>query len=366
MKIISIIGARPQFIKASVVSEELRKDFSEVIIHTGQHYDYEMSKIFFDELDIPEPDYHLGVGSGTHGYQTGEMLKKIEKILTSEKPDLVLTYGDTNSTLAGALAASKLHVKTGHIEAGLRSFDKSMPEEINRILTDHCSDLLFCPTKTAVINLKKEGITSGVYLTGDVMADCLLKHIKVAEEKTTILEDLGIDRKRYLVVTIHRAGNTDSREKLQEILEALFEISETIIFPIHPRTRKRLIEFGLYDELIKHKNIKVIQPVGYLEFLRLMKNARTIITDSGGIQKEAYILKVPCITLRENTEWIETVQDGWNVLVGADKERIADACNVDVSNMNYKNHFGRGEASRKIVGVLKSLSQQSLFFKYGD
>lgn len=354
MKIISIIGARPQFIKVSVVSEELRKNFTEVIIHTGQHYDYEMSKLFFEQLDIPEPDYHLNVGSGTHGYQTGEMLKRIEEILIAEKPDMVLTYGDTNSTLAGALAASKMHVKIGHIEAGLRSFDKSMPEEINRIITDHCSDLLFCPTKTAVNNLMREGITSGVYHTGDVMVDCLLKYIEVAEEKTTILEDLEIDRKRYLVFTIHRANNTDNRDNLEQILGALSEISEPIIFPIHPRTRKSLIEFRLYDKLINQKNIKVIQPLGYLEFLRLMKNARKIITDSGGIQKEAYILKVPCITLRENTEWVETVQDGWNVLVGTDKERIFKICNVDENNKSYKNHFGRGNASGKIVQCLNN------------
>lgn len=354
MKIISIIGARPQFIKASVVSEELRKNFTELIIHTGQHYDYEMSKLFFEQLDIPEPDYHLDVGSGTHGYQTGEMLKRIEEIFIAEKPDLVLTYGDTNSTLAGALAASKMHVKTGHIEAGLRSFDKSMPEEINRIITDHCSDLLFCPTKTAVNNLKREGITSGVYLTGDVMVDCLFKYSEVAEEKTTILEDLGIDRKKYLVVTVHRASNTDNRANLEQIVDALSEISEPIIFPIHPRTRKSLRVFGLYDKLINHRNIKVIQPVGYLEFLRLMKNARKIITDSGGIQKEAYILKVPCITLRENTEWVETVQDGWNVLVGADKERIVNVCSVEESNKSNNNHFGRGNASGKIVQYLNN------------
>jgi UDP-N-acetylglucosamine 2-epimerase len=354
MKIISIIGARPQFIKASVVSEELRKNFTELIIHTGQHYDYEMSKLFFEQLDIPEPDYHLDVGSGTHGYQTGEMLKRIEEIFIAEKPDLVLTYGDTNSTLAGALAASKMHVKTGHIEAGLRSFDKSMPEEINRIITDHCSDLLFCPTKTAVNNLKREGITSGVYLTGDVMVDCLFKYSEVAEEKTTILEDLGIDRKKYLVVTVHRASNTDNRANLEQIVDALSEISEPIIFPIHPRTRKSLRVFGLYDKLINHRNIKVIQPVGYLEFLRLMKNARKIITDSGGIQKEAYILKVPCITLRENTEWVETVQDGWNVLVGAKKETIVNVCSVEESNKSNNNHFGRGNASGKIVQYLNN------------
>ena len=348
MKIATVIGARPQFIKMAPVSRELRKHFDEIVIHTGQHYDYGMNKIFFDELKIPEPDYHLGVGSGTHAYQTGEMLKRIEEVLMEEKPDFVLIYGDTNSTLAGALAGAKLHIKVGHVEAGMRSFDKSMPEEINRILTDHCSDLLFCSTKTAVLNLKREGIINGVYLTGDVMVDSLLYNKEIAESKSAILNDLDLKNKRYLVATIHRASNTDDRENLRNIVDAFSEAEERIIFPVHPRTEKFLKAYGLYDKL--KASIKLTKPLGYLDFLKLMNHAKKIITDSGGIQKEAYILKVPCITLRENTEWVETVEEGWNVLVGADKEKIVKMVKeFEPSLKTHKTRFGNENASREIV-----------------
>ena len=307
MRIASIVGVRPQFIKASVVSRELRKRHEEILIHTGQHYDYEMNQVFFEELGVPEPDYYLGVGSGSHGFQTGEMLKKIEEVLVNEKSDLVLTYGDTNSTLAGALAASKLHIKTAHVESGLRSFDRSMPEEINRILIDHCSDILFCPTKNAVENLKNEGIKENVYLTGDVMVDSLLYNRETAE-KSTILTDLGLRSKGYIVATIHRASNTDNKENLQNIVEALSELNETIVFPLHPRTENLLKEYGLYNKL--KSSVILTQPLGFFEFIKLMGHAKMILTDSGGVQKEAYVLKVPCITLRENTEWVETVEEG--------------------------------------------------------
>jgi UDP-N-acetylglucosamine 2-epimerase (non-hydrolysing) len=347
MKIATVVGARPQFIKMAPVSKELRKHFNEIVIHTGQHYDYEMNKIFFDELKIPEPDYHLGVGSGSQGYQTGEMLKRIGEVLIKEKPDLVLTYGDTNSTLAGALAGAKLHIKVGHVEAGMRSFDKSMPEEINRVLTDHCSDLLFCSTRTAVENLKREGITSGVYLTGDVMVDSLLYNKEIAERKSQILNDLDLKSKEYLVATIHRASNTNNKENLKDITDAFSEVEETIVFPVHPRTDKFLKAYGLYDKL--KTSIKLVKPLGYLDFLKLMNHAKKIITDSGGIQKEAYILKVPCITLRENTEWVETVEDGWNVLVGANKEKILKTIRIFEPKGEHKERFGRGDASRKIV-----------------
>jgi UDP-N-acetylglucosamine 2-epimerase len=328
MKIASIVGARPNFIKCAPLSRELRKEFDEDIIHTGQHYDYEMNKVFFDELKIPEPDYHLGVGSGSHAYQTGEILKRTEDVLLKEAPDLVLVFGDTNSTLAGALAASKLHIKIGHIEAGLRSFDRQMPEETNRILTDHCSDLLFCPTETAVENLKKEGIENGVYLTGDVMVDALQENIKIAELKSNVLDRLCLKQEEYYLATIHRPENTDDFEKLKSIVDA-FCVMENMVFPCHPRTEKKLKQFGLWDKLTK--KVKVIKPVGYLDMLMLEKNAKKILTDSGGIQKEAYIFKVPCITLRENTEWIETIDEGWNVLVGANKEKI-----VKMANENNK------------------------------
>lgn len=353
MKIISIIGARPQFIKASVVSKELRKKYEEIIVHTGQHYDYEMNKIFFEELNIPEPDYYLNVGSGSHGFQTGEMLKKIEGVLIEEKPDLVLTYGDTNSTIAGALAASKLHIKSSHVESGLRSYDKMMPEEINRVLTDHCSDILFCPTEKAVINLKREGITDNVYLTGDVMADSVLYYREIAENKSNILNELGLEDKNYLLTTIHRPGNTDNEEKLKSIVEAFSEIDDTIVFPVHPRTEKYLREYGLFERL--ESFVKLTKPLGFFNFIKLLNHAKIMLTDSGGIQKEAYILKVPCITLRENTEWGETVEDGWNILVGSSKEKITQCVNeFNPSVKSHKNRFGSGDASKKISSIIET------------
>jgi UDP-N-acetylglucosamine 2-epimerase (non-hydrolysing) len=352
MKIASIVGARPNFIKCAPLSKELRKEFDEVIIHTGQHYDYEMNKVFFDELKIPEPDYHLGVGSGSHGEQTGEMLKRIEEVLLEQKPELVLVFGDTNTTLAGALAASKLHITVGHIEAGLRSFDKRMPEEINRALTDHCSDLLFCPTETAVENLKREGINKGVYLTGDVMVDALKENIEIADKKSMILDLLSLKQKEYYLATIHRPENTDAFNKLKNIVDAFCEIGN-IVFPCHPRTEKLLIQFELWDKLTK--KVKVIKPVGYLDMLMLEKNAKKILTDSGGIQKEAYILKVPCITLRQNTEWVETIEDGGNVLVGASKEKIVRMANDFEHKGEQRAVFGDGDASKKIVEGIKEV-----------
>lgn len=352
MKILSIIGARPQFIKCTSLSRVVRKEYKEILVHTGQHYDPEMSDIFFKELDIPEPDYNLGVGSSSHGEQTGKMLIEIEKILLKEKPNLILVYGDTNSTLAGALAASKLHIKVAHVEAGLRSFDRTMPEEINRVLTDHISDLLFCPTETAVLNLKKEGITTGVYNVGDVMLDALEYNIKIAEEKTTVLDDLGLSPKEYLVATVHRASNTDSFKNLSSIVNSFCDVDIPVVFPVHPRTEKYLKQYGLWDKLCE--KVKVIPPLGYLEMLKLMVHSRKILTDSGGVQKEAYMLGVPCITMRENTEWVETVEDGWNVLVGADYGKIVDS----IKNFEGANErgsiFGNGDASKKICSILNT------------
>ncbi|KKG83985.1 non-hydrolyzing UDP-N-acetylglucosamine 2-epimerase [Methanosarcina mazei] len=361
MKVASILGVRPQFVKASVVSRELRKKHEEILIHTGQHYDSQMNKVFFEQLNIPEPDYHLNIGSGNHGYQTGEMLKKIEEVLIKEKPDLVLTYGDTNSTLAGALAASKLHIETAHVESGLRSFDRSMPEEVNRILTDHCSDILFCPTQNAVDNLKREGVTENVHITGDVMVDSLLYNREIAENRSTILSDLGLKSKGYLVATIHRASNTDDEGNLKNIVDAFSELNETIIFPLHPRTEKLLKRYGLYDRL--KSSVILTQPLGFLEFIKLMNHAKMMLTDSGGVQKEAYVLKVPCLTLRENTEWIETVEDGWNVLVGTDKEKIVKMVREFQPLLeNHRDRFGDGDASKNIVS---NLSQAFLnHFKY--
>ena len=350
MKIASIVGARPNFIKCAPLSRELRKRFNEVLIHTGQHYNYEMNKVFFEELKIPESDYHLGVGSGNHGEQTGEMVKRTEEVLIKEKPDLVLVFGDTNSTLAGALAASKLQIKLGHIEAGLRGYDRSMPEEINRVLTDHCSDLLFCPTETSVENLKREGVTNGVYLTGDVMVDALKENVGIAEKKAMILNELDLKPKGYYLATVHRAENTDDFNKLKSIVDAFCAI-ENLVFPCHPRTEKYLKGYGLWDRLTEH--VKVTKPVGYFEMLILEKNAKKILTDSGGVQKEAYILRVPCITLRETTEWVETVEDGWNVLVGADMGRIVKAVNGFEPEGEQRDVFGKGDASERIVEIIR-------------
>lgn len=350
MKVLTVVGARPNFIKMAPVSRELRKSLAEVIVHTGQHYDYELDKIFFDELGIPVPDHHLGVGSGSHGYQTGEMLKKIDGILASEKPDMVLVYGDTNSTFAGTLGAAKMHIPVAHIEAGLRSFDRRMPEEINRILTDHCSDLLFCPTETAVKNLAAEGITRGVHLTGDVTVDAVKAVASVSDRRTAVLAGNGLARKKYSLATIHRAENTDSYRNLSSIVDAFAEISD-LVLPVHPRTEKYLRKFNLWDQLASH--VKILPPVGYLDMIALEQNARMILTDSGGVQKEAYILNVPCVTLRENTEWVETVSDGWNVLVGSDREKIVRSSREFSPCVAPRNVFGDGNARARIREIIE-------------
>jgi UDP-GlcNAc3NAcA epimerase len=349
MKIISVIGARPQFIKYAPLSKELRRLHHDVLIHTGQHYDYNMNKVFFDELGIPKPDYNLGIGSGTHACQTGDMLKGIEDILLKEKPEMVMVYGDTNSTLAGALAAVKLHIKVAHVEAGLRSFDRSMPEEINRVLTDHCANLLFCPTQTAVDNLNREGITRGVYLTGDVMVDASL-YARDRSESSDILEKLSLKSKQYLLATIHRASNTDIKENLESIVDALCRLGETVVLPLHPRTEKQLKSFNLYDKLASC--VKLTEPLGYLEFTKLLNNAKKVLTDSGGVQKEAYLFKVPCITLRDSTEWVETLIDGWNVLVGTDAERIVSTVCSFQPSPKHGEVFGNG-ACERIAGILR-------------
>jgi UDP-GlcNAc3NAcA epimerase len=352
MKIVSIVGARPQFIKCAPVSARLRKEHEEILVHTGQHYDPEMSDIFFEDLQIPQPDYHLDVGSGSHGKQTAAILEKTETVLIREMPDLVLVYGDTNSTLAGAIAAAKLHIPVAHVEAGLRSFDRTMPEEINRVVTDHVADLLLCPTQTAIDNLAHEGITRGVHLVGDVMVDALKHNVIIAGKKSHILHQLGLKKGTYFVATVHRPANTDDKKNLTAIIDAFRESGETIVFPVHPRTRKYLHEYGLWDSL--PGNILCVDPLGYIDMLLLMKHAKKILTDSGGIQKEAYVLGIPCITMRENTEWIETLTGGWNILVGADKHKILAALLTDGRTNADNTVFGKGDAAERIVNVLNN------------
>ena len=363
MKILTIVGARPQFIKAATVSRAIAEHnrrvtsnsslVTEVIIHTGQHYDQNMSEVFFKELEIPEPHLNLEVGSGLHGQQTGQMLIKLEEVMLSERPDWVVVYGDTNSTLAGALAAVKLHIPVAHVEAGLRSFNKIMPEEHNRVLTDHCSDLLFCPTQTAVKNLSKEGISKGVHWVGDVMYDSVLYNLDLALKKSNILETLNLKPKNYALATLHRAENTDDKQRLRNIFSAFEEIATNglpVILPLHPRTLNNLKNADIHPI-----GIKICEPISYLDMLIMQKNARMIFTDSGGIQKEAFWMKVPCVTLRDETEWIETVESGWNVLVGANTQRIAKSISLIGQPINLTNIFGDGDIAGKIVSMITGL-----------
>lgn len=354
MKIVTIVGARPQFIKAAPVSRVWRQANAEILVHTGQHYDDNMSAIFFRELDIPQPDYNLEIGSGSHGRQTGQMLMRIEEVLLSEKPAAVLVYGDTNSTLAGALAAVKLHIPVAHVEAGLRSFNRDMPEEHNRVLTDHCADLLFCPTQSAVDWLANEGVAKGVHRVGDVMYDAVLHNVEIARSSSTILAELGLEPAGYLLATIHRPYNTDIPQRLQAILAAFVDIDSPIIFPVHPRTRRYISELTI-DGLTGSK-VKMIEPVGYLDMLALEQNARLILTDSGGVQKEAYFMGVPCVTLRPETEWVETVEAGWNLVVDADRERIVWAATGHRwPNESPQPVFGDGRAAEKIGRILSQI-----------
>jgi UDP-N-acetylglucosamine 2-epimerase (non-hydrolysing) len=349
-RIVTIFGTRPQFIKCASLSRELRKHHDEVLINTGQHYDYNLSGIFKDDLGMPEPDYDLGVGSKNQGKQTAEILSAVEDVLIEERPDLVIVFGDTNSTLAGALAASKLHISIAHVEAGVRSFDREMPEEINRILTDHLSDLLFAPTLQAEENLRKEGILKGVSVVGDVMVDSVLANLEEARKRSNILERLGIENRGYLVATIHRQCNTDRVENLSNIIRALGMSRRTVILPMHPRTRSCMSRSGMLARL--PPNVVVTEPLGYLDMLMLMSEADKVVTDSGGVQLEAYTMRVPCVTVRETTEWPETIEDGWNVLVGTDMERILNEILTFAPYGPRGNPYGDGDACEKIVNIL--------------
>jgi len=352
-----VVGARPQFIKAAAILHTLGDSHPTLLIHTGQHYDDSLSAVFFRELEIPEPDVHLGVGSGLHGEQTGVMLAGIERELLDKQPDQVLVVGDTNSTLAGALAAAKLNIPLAHLEAGLRSHNRKMPEEINRIVTDHLSDILFCPSSVSVDNLHHEGIQKGVHLVGDVMADVLLQSLNRAYEKSDVLEQLKLAEENYYLATVHRAENTDDPSRLHAIISAFRRIEQGVIFPAHLRTRKILFEHPLFQDLDEHRgHLRVIEPLGYLDMVRLAASARAILTDSGGLQKEAYWLGKPCITLRDETEWVETVDAGWNVLTGADTDRILAAVQSMKPPKERKTLYGDGRAAERCVAILTGAS----------
>ena len=360
MRIVSIVGARPQFIKASVVSKALRAvpGLDEVLVHTGQHFDDNMSAVFFSELDIPEPAYNLGVGSGTHGLQTGRQLIEIEKVLLREKPAWVLVYGDTNSTIAGALAAAKLNIPVAHVEAGLRSFRRDMPEEVNRILTDHCSSLLFAPTDLAVENLRREGISGRhVHSVGDVMYDVVLQAAARVQTGSSIVQQLNLPSRHFVLATIHRAANTDDPARLRTILEGFGLVAREmpVVFPIHPRTRQRLDSISAFNfQLSAFPGLQLIEPLGYLDMVALETEAAVVATDSGGVQKEAFFHETPCVTLREQTEWQELVESGWNRLcppTSAEAIRDTILAAIGTRGSDIK-PYGDGKASEKIAAVL--------------
>ena len=351
MKVALVVGARPNFVKHAMVSRALRDKHQEILIHTGQHYDIQLNKIFFDQLEIVEPHYNLEIGSGTHAEQTGQMMIGTEKVLQKEKPDWILVYGDTNSTLAGALAAAKLNIPIAHVEAGLRAYNKQIPEEVNRVVTDYLSSLLFAPTETAVENLKKENITAGVHNTGDVMYDAILHYKMVADKKSEIMTLLNLTPGEFIVSTIHRAETTDNPEKLRSVMTAFAQIDDPIIFPIHPRTKKALKTMNLSP--LKGNHVKLIDPVGYLDMMMLLKNARLLITDSGGLQKEAYFLKTPCLTCLKEDEWPETTAAGANKLVSADTEKIVAFAKESYPAIKDADEFGDGHAAEKMVSFME-------------
>lgn len=350
MKIVTVLGARPQFIKASVVSGAFQNaGINEIIIHTGQHFDPKMSDVFFQDLELPTPQYHLNIHSLQHGAMTGRMMEKIEELLISEKPDYVCVYGDTNSTIAGALVAAKLDIPIAHIEAGLRSYNRQMPEEINRIVTDHLSQLLFAPTPLAVNCLQQEGINQGVHLVGDVMMDSVLKYQEKAQKTSDILSRYNLQEGKFYLATIHRPSNTDDFVRLHAILESLINLDYPVVFPVHPRTLSCIEKMSL-NNYLNHPSIQAIPPVSYLDMLVLQTASRGVVTDSGGIQKEAYILQRPCYTLRNETEWKETVESGWNQLVTP--EEVTQAISNFIQPLEWKSLYGNGDAASEIANII--------------
>jgi UDP-N-acetylglucosamine 2-epimerase (non-hydrolysing)/UDP-GlcNAc3NAcA epimerase len=356
VRIVSIVGNRPQFVKAAPLSRALRRRVDEVLVHSGQHYDPELADLFFDELGVPRPDHALEVGAGSPLAQTALMLQRLEPLLTAEAPDLVMVYGDTTTTLAGALAAAKLGIPLGHVEAGLRSFDRSMPEEQNRVVADHLSQLRFCPTDAAVENLRREGIASGAHLVGDVMLDASVMFAPAAATRPGP-RALGLEPKGYLLVTVHRAAATDTREALEALVALLTAIDEPMVFPVHPRTRHKLEAAGMWDRLAAHGPLRLSPPVGYLDFTALLIGARAVMTDSGGVQKEAYFHGVPCITLRETTEWVETVEGGFNRLVGMDPARARAALGDLAMPDERPSFYGDGTAAERIADAVVTASR---------
>jgi UDP-N-acetylglucosamine 2-epimerase len=354
MRILSVVGARPEFIQAMPVSRAIRADHEEIIVHTGQHYDYRMSQTFFDELDIPVPDYNLGAGSASQARQTAEIMVSLEEVLIKEKPDLVIVRGDTNSSLAASLVTTKLNIPLAHIEAGERSFDRTMPEEVNRLVADRLANWHFCVSQRAKHNLAAEGITDSVHLVGDVMLDALLYAQPLARIKSNILNQLQIVPGSFSLVTMHRVANTDDPERLRQIITALNLVPETVILPMHPRTKKAFTKMNVHLE----DHLRVIEPVGYFDMLTLEENARLIATDSGGVQREAYYMSVPCLTLRDETEWVATLESGWNRLVGADQKLILDAWFDCSPPADHPPIYGTGTAARLIAGVLNTTSVQ--------
>jgi UDP-GlcNAc3NAcA epimerase len=348
--IATVIGNRPQFVKAAAVSSKLREAAEERLVHTGQHYDDELSRIFFDELGIPAPDRQLDIHGGTNSEQTARMIAALATVFAELVPDRVFVYGDTNSTLAGALAAAQMRIPVAHVEAGMRSFDRAMPEELNRVLADHASDLFFCSTSTAVDNLAAESIRHNVHLVGDVMADVALSFLPVAEERSTALDQRGVAPGDYLLMTVHRAGNVDVAERLQRVVELAERLPLPGVFPVHPRTRARLRAAGLEQRL--EAAVHVTRPLGYLDFLKLARHAKAVFTDSGGVQKEAYLLGTPCVTLRDTTEWVETVELGWNVLVDLDVDAALRALERPGPPAERPELYGGGHAAQRIRDVV--------------
>jgi len=354
MRILTVIGNRPQFVKAAAVSRLLRRSHHEVLVHTGQHYDDDLSRVFFEELDVPAPDRQLNAGGGSNTEQTARILGLLESLIAQVQPDLMLVYGDTNSTLAGALAAAQVRVPVAHVEAGMRSFDRAMPEELNRVLTDHASDLLLCSTETAVANLVRESVPGEAHLVGDVMADVSLHFGPIARERSEVVDDMGLEPTGYILATAHRAGNVDDPDRLELLVELLEALTELCVLPLHPRTAARLEEFGMRARLDAAPHLRLLGPLGYLDFMRLAMDARAVLTDSGGVQKEAYLLGVPCVTLRDSTEWVETVHAGWNTLVGLDRPAALAALDAAAPSTERPELYGGGHAAQRIVSAISA------------